>query len=110
MSTIQTKAVYPVSVNHIGLNVPDLEKAIEWYTNTMGFRVILGPYEVEANVGQFGAIFSDIAGASLKKVKLAQVATGNGVGFEMFQFVEPKTEKFPALETYGKPFVGGNNS
>jgi hypothetical protein len=55
---------------------------------------------VEAHQGQFGAVFADIAGPSLKKVKLAQIATGNGVGFEMFQFLDPATTAPPPLDSY----------
>ncbi|ORY18137.1 Glyoxalase/Bleomycin resistance protein/Dihydroxybiphenyl dioxygenase [Clohesyomyces aquaticus] len=57
-------APYNRVLNHIALHVPDLEAAVTWYTTLFGFR-------------------------RLRSGPLAFLSTGNGVGFELFQFIDP---------------------
>lgn len=36
--------VYPKSFSHIGITVPNLEKAVEFYSNVMGWYIINATY------------------------------------------------------------------
>ncbi|WNS81474.1 VOC family protein [Domibacillus sp. DTU_2020_1001157_1_SI_ALB_TIR_016] len=37
-----------IAITHVGLAVPDLEKAVDWYEKTLGFELIAGPYLFDA--------------------------------------------------------------
>lgn len=38
--------VYPRAFSHIGITVPDLDKAVEFYENVLGFYVIMRSTEI----------------------------------------------------------------
>ncbi|KAH9904393.1 Glyoxalase/Bleomycin resistance protein/Dihydroxybiphenyl dioxygenase [Xylariomycetidae sp. FL2044] len=82
---------YNHNINHIAFAVPDLEAACAWYTKHFGFRRIRSDRYTDRSVTPEAPIFR-ICGASLQKVKAAFLAAGNGVGFELFEFVDPPTE------------------
>ncbi|KAF2114020.1 Glyoxalase/Bleomycin resistance protein/Dihydroxybiphenyl dioxygenase [Lophiotrema nucula] len=76
-------------LNHIALHVPDLDKAIEWYTSIFGFkRLRSGHVCCDRSTDPCAPIFR-VYDSKLHKVKLAFLSTGNGVGFELFQFIDP---------------------
>ncbi len=103
-TTTPSSIPYPVAFNHVGLNVPDLDEALAWYQRIFGFKVLLGPYEVEGNVGLPGQIYVDIAGPTMRRTRVAQVAMGNGVGLELFQFLDPETTApAPIADLFYKP-------
>ncbi|MEP2726455.1 VOC family protein, partial [Roseibium sp.] len=37
---------YPKSFSHIGLSVPDLDAAVKFYSETLGFYLIMPPTEI----------------------------------------------------------------
>ncbi|KIW07448.1 uncharacterized protein PV09_02287 [Verruconis gallopava] len=76
--------------NHVAISVPDLEKAVNWYQDVFGFRRIRSDRATDRAETPDAPIFK-IYPASMKKVKCAWLACGNGVGFEVFEFQEPKT-------------------
>jgi catechol 2,3-dioxygenase-like lactoylglutathione lyase family enzyme len=86
-------AEYPRVINHVGLNVRDLDKVVEWYKNTLGFTVILGPVTIEADDSPNGKLATDIYGPEFKRMRIAWMDTGNGVGFELFEFQEPEVKR-----------------
>jgi catechol 2,3-dioxygenase-like lactoylglutathione lyase family enzyme len=52
--------VYPRAINHIAVSVTDLDKAVKWYQEVLGFTVINGPVEFEADdsvLGRLSKIF-----------------------------------------------------
>lgn len=60
-----------------------------WYTSVLNFQLIGNrTFHIKRSETPSAAIFS-IYGDSLNEVKLAYMATGNGVGFEVFQFIDP---------------------
>lgn len=76
-------------INHVAVSVDDIEAVTKWYTQTLGFQVIGGKIaHVKRSETPDAPIFA-IYGDSLHEVKLAYMATGNGVGFEVFEFVDP---------------------
>lgn len=82
----------PLVVNHLGLTVPDIHAAIDWYGTVFGFRCIMGPRVLEAaGHGEAAAVF----GRRFRRALQAHLLTGNSVGIELFQFVDPPTEQSP---------------
>lgn len=59
----------------------------------MGFQIMGGKIaHIKRSESPDSPIFA-IYGDSLQEVRLAYMATGNGVGFEVFQFINPGFEK-----------------
>ncbi|MFR9805205.1 VOC family protein [Pseudonocardia sp. RS010] len=89
-----------LAVNHIGLTVPDVHAAIDWYGEVFGFRCIMGPRVLESTGhGEAAAVF----GPRFRTAWQAHLLTANGVGLELFQFVDPPTrgpgdERVPYLD------------
>jgi catechol 2,3-dioxygenase-like lactoylglutathione lyase family enzyme len=79
--------------NHIGVGVPDLNKAVRWYHEVLGFNIVTEPMEGSADDSYLGMILKDIFGASFKKLRLAHMSFANQVGFKVFEFVDPKEEQ-----------------
>jgi catechol 2,3-dioxygenase-like lactoylglutathione lyase family enzyme len=86
-------ACYPRPINHIGLSVEDLDAAADWYCRVLGFEVIIGPFEITADDSYAGREVADFFGAELRKLRIVHLATGNGVGLEIFQFVDPPSRR-----------------
>lgn len=85
--------VYPRTINHIAVSVTDLDKAVKWYKEVFGFTVVNGPIEFEADDSSLGIAARDIHGPNFRKMRMAWLSSGNQVGFEMFEYIEPKTER-----------------
>ncbi|WP_394351764.1 VOC family protein [Halogeometricum sp. CBA1124] len=45
---------YPRGLAHVGLTVPDIDEAIDWYTTVLGFSHVRGPETVVADEGYAG--------------------------------------------------------
>lgn len=87
-----TEAMAALAVNHVGLTVPDVFAAIDWYAEVFGFRCIMGPRVIEAaGHPEAAAVF----GNRFRRAWQAHLITGNYVGIELFQFVDPPTRDRP---------------
>jgi len=82
------------SMNHIAVSVTDINLALRWYRDVMGFTLLMGPIEIstEPSNSHIAKVASSIFGPRMKKMLLCHMSSANGVGFEIFQFVEPKAE------------------
>ena len=80
-----------VAVNHVGHTVPDIEAAVEWYRDILGFTVVAEPTEIQAGSGHFAALFADIVG-EFESVRLAHLEAADGTGFELFEYESTPTE------------------
>lgn len=76
-------------VNHVGVTVPDIFGAIDWYSRVFGFRLIMGPREISG--GGHGEAASAL-GPSFASAWQAHLLTANGVGLELFEFKEPAVQ------------------
>lgn len=94
---------YPSNLNHIAVSVINIEEVIEWYTKVLGFNVVKPPFEAVADDTHIGKIFQDVFGKDFKKLKIAHLSFGNQIGFEVFEFVEPKEEKRETILSFGRP-------
>lgn len=83
---------------HIGLTVPDLDAAIEWYISVLGFRLLAGPLEVSEQGHPLGKAAQAIYGKGYGYFRFAHLATPDNVGLELFQFKatpsQPKENSF----------------
>ena len=84
---------WPRTLTHVGLTVTDLDKAVHWYGDVLGFRVIAGPADMVADDSPFGNIVKDIFGSGFGRGRLVLLAGANGVVVEIFEFERPKSER-----------------
>jgi catechol 2,3-dioxygenase-like lactoylglutathione lyase family enzyme len=89
--TVKSTSTYPRTINHIGLAVPDLDAAIEWYGSVLGFELFAGPFDLTSDNQQFGALINEVL-PGVTSFRLAHLATGNGVGLELFEFIDPPAQ------------------
>lgn len=82
----------PMRMNHIGLSVPDIDAAVKWYVEVLGCYLLVPPVDAKNDGSHFGHVVKDIFGERFEAVKMAHLSTADGVGIELFQFIEPKTE------------------
>ena len=90
------------TLNHVGVSVPDIDAAIDWYARIFGFVLIGGPAEVRPDGTHFGNLSSDICGDRYGGMKIAHMVTSDGIGFELFEFLEPKPERRADTMEYWK--------
>lgn len=82
---------YPKAFSHIGMTVPDLEKAIEFYTNIMGWYLLMGPETVkEEKKTAIGKMCIDVFGEGWGEFKIAHLSTSDKIGIELFEFPNSK--------------------
>jgi catechol 2,3-dioxygenase-like lactoylglutathione lyase family enzyme len=83
---------YPRAITHVGITVPNIEQALRWYQEVLGFHVLVGPVNLAADNSHFGMIAKDVFGPRFRKGRLALLTGSNGVCIEVFDFEEPATE------------------
>jgi catechol 2,3-dioxygenase-like lactoylglutathione lyase family enzyme len=49
---VPSPSVYPKIVNHIGVSVPNLEEAVKWYKDILGFTTVKQTVEFVADDGK----------------------------------------------------------
>ena len=77
--------MHPRSVAHIGVTVPDLQEAIDWYREILGWTLLTEPRTVVGNEGFGGERAVDVLG-DFEEMRVANLVTGNQVGVELFEF------------------------
>lgn len=86
-TTPEKTTSYPRAFSHIGITVPDLEAAVRFYTEILGFYCIMPPTVInEENETPIGIMCSDVFGTGWKSFKIAHLATSDGIGIELFEF------------------------
>ena len=78
--------VYPRSFSHIGLSVPDLDAAVSFYTDVLGWYLIMPPTLITEDDSAIGVMCSDVFGAGWAQFRIAHLSTGDRVGVEIFEF------------------------
>ena len=92
-SSSSFSGTYPKMINHIAVSVPDLDQAVKWYKEVLGFTEIKEPLEFVADDSLKGMAVKDIHGPRLKKMRMVWLSSANQVGFEIFEYIEPKAER-----------------
>ena len=75
-----------LTFSHIGITVPDLDKAVEFYTKAFGLYVIMPPSEVVRDDSAIGQMCDDVFGDGWERFRIAHLSTGDGIGLELFEF------------------------
>ncbi len=91
-----------IALNHVGVTVPDIFAAIDWYVAMFGFTHIMGPRLLESDAAATHET-PGILGARFRRAYQAHLLAGNGVGLELFQFVEPAVAAPDPDLTYWRP-------
>ena len=82
------------AVAHVGISVPDIEAAADWYCRVFGLEKITEIGELAAGGGgPIDDLCVDIFGEQFGAVKMAHLASANGVAIELFEFVKPAYEE-----------------
>jgi catechol 2,3-dioxygenase-like lactoylglutathione lyase family enzyme len=81
----------PPGFNHVGITVPDLDAATVWYRDVLGCYVLVGPTNLVADESLIGQNVRDIFGPEFRQLRIAHLTTIDGVGLELFEFVDPVT-------------------
>jgi catechol 2,3-dioxygenase-like lactoylglutathione lyase family enzyme len=84
---------YPRTLNHVAVSVSNLEEAVRWYQEVLGFTLIKGTTEFVVDDSLTGRLITDVHGPKLKKMRMAWLTSANQVGFEVFEYGEPKAER-----------------
>ena len=77
---------YPRTFSHIGISVPDLDAAVKFYTQVLGWYLIMEPTEIVEDDSPIGEMCTDVFGANWESFKIAHLSTGDRIGVELFQF------------------------
>ena len=75
---------YPRAMSHIGLSVPNLEAAVKFYHDVMGWYIIMPPTKIKKDDSDIGIMCTDVFGESWTEFKIAHTVTSNGIGVEIF--------------------------
>ncbi len=78
--------VYPRSFSHVGLSVPDIDKAVKFYTEVMGWYTIVAPTRIAEDDSPVGQMCTEIFGEGWSHLHIAHLSTADRVGVELFQF------------------------
>lgn len=87
------------AVNHVAVSVTDIHKTMIWYRDIMGMTILAEPVEISAisSKGEedthLSNLVSTVFGQRLGKFLICHLSSANGVGIELFQFIEPKAEQ-----------------
>ena len=77
---------YPRTFSHIGISVTDLDKAVEFYTQVLGWYLIMKPTEITEDDSAIGQMCTDVFGAGWERFRIAHLSTGDRIGVELFEF------------------------
>lgn len=87
-------------INHVAVAVPSAAKAVKWYSAQFGFELIGDAIShISRTSGPEAGIFR-IYPETLNEVKIAYMATGNGVGFEIFEFPQEQEQRLQSTNGF----------
>jgi catechol 2,3-dioxygenase-like lactoylglutathione lyase family enzyme len=74
----------------VAVSCTDLEGLVSWYTRNLGFQIIgkIRHFSRQHTPEAFTTIFTSYP-PSMRELKFAMLTSGNGVGLEVFQFIDP---------------------
>lgn len=83
--------------NHIALSVTDIHSAMTWYRDIMGLTVLVEPIEISAQSDSedphLAKLVKAVFGPRIGRFLICHLSSANGIGIELFQFVEPRAEE-----------------
>jgi lactoylglutathione lyase family protein len=85
----------PVSFSHIGITVPDLDRAVDFYTKALGLYLIMPPTNISHDDSPIGVMCDDVFGEGWGSFRIAHMATADRIGVELFEFPNTTAERRP---------------
>ena len=82
---------YPRTFSHIGLSVGDVEAAVKFYTEVLGWYVVMEPTTITEDDSAIGVMCSDVFGPGWRSFRIAHLSTGDRIGVEIFEFPNHET-------------------
>jgi catechol 2,3-dioxygenase-like lactoylglutathione lyase family enzyme len=79
------------AVAHVGVAVPNLDRAVSWYSSVLGLEPLGQPVSVEPGGGHAGKVAADVLGDV--RFRQAHLTTANGVAVELFEFEEARARR-----------------
>lgn len=93
--------------NHVGVSVTDIDSAMQWYRDVLQMTPLVEPtvmttYEKEEKNydPHLATLVRAIFGPKFGKLKVCHMSSANGVGIELFQFIEPASELRPSENNF----------
>jgi len=88
----------PNAVNHIAVSVTDIHQAMRWYRDILGMTVLVNPIEISfppsnPKDSETSELVRRVFGPKFGRLLICHLSSANGVGIELFQFIEPKAER-----------------
>ncbi|MDO6428335.1 VOC family protein [Thalassotalea sp. 1_MG-2023] len=84
-----------MKMNHIGIMVGDMNKAVEFYTKVLGLKVIMDNTQViEERETAIGRMCIAVFGPGFKGFNIAHLVTTDGIGVELFE-MKDRQERHP---------------
>ncbi|KAB0464126.1 glyoxalase [Vibrio kanaloae] len=78
-----------MKMNHVGIMVGDMDKAVEFYTKALGLRVVMNNTKVmEERESAIGRMCIAVFGEGFKGFNIAHLVTSDGIGVELFEMVD----------------------
>ncbi|PMH45461.1 glyoxalase [Vibrio sp. 10N.286.49.B3] len=78
-----------MKMNHVGIMVGDMDKAVEFYTKALGLDIVMGNTKVtEERETAIGRMCIAVFGEGFKGFNIAHLLTKDGIGFELFEMKE----------------------
>jgi lactoylglutathione lyase family protein len=92
---------YPRNFSHIGLSVTDLDAAVRFYTQVLGWYLIMPPTAITEDNSAIGLMCTDVFGKGWTSLRIAHLSTGDRIGVEIFEFnhVEKPENNFEYWKT-----------
>jgi catechol 2,3-dioxygenase-like lactoylglutathione lyase family enzyme len=88
--------------NHVAVSVTDIDYATRWYRDVIQMTPLVEPTEIttyekdQRNYDpHLARLVRTIFGPRLGKLKFCHMSSANGVGIELFQFIEPASQLRP---------------
>ena len=78
-----------MKMNHVGIMVGDMDKAVEFYTKALGLRIVMNNTKViEERESAIGRMCIAVFGEGFKGFNIAHLVTSDGIGVELFEMKE----------------------
>ena len=78
-----------MKMNHVGIMVGDMDKAVKFYTQALGLKIVMGNTKVlEERETAIGRMCIAVFGEGFKGFNIAHLVTTDGIGFELFEMKE----------------------
>jgi len=79
--------------SHVGVTVPDLDRAVDFYTKVFGWYLIMKPTVVEDDDSAIGLMCRDVFGKGYGRFRIAHMSTSDKIGVELFEWPDTFTPK-----------------